>query len=77
MTYSKVSDRRQRSVYGCAGSVVVPDRGGEGEHALQDADPGAAGSVTAVAFEVELAFEGLADRFDDLAQRGARAAVTG
>ena len=38
-------------MYGCAGFVVVPDRGGEGEDALQDADPGAAGSVTAVAFE--------------------------
>jgi len=33
--------------------VVVPDGGGEGEDALQDADDHAAGSVTAVSFQVK------------------------
>jgi hypothetical protein len=47
----------------------VPDGGGEGEDALQDADDHAAGSVTAVSFQVKLSFEGVVDRFDDLAQR--------
>ena len=71
MTYSKgsvvVGD--QRALDGCAGVVVVPDRGGQGEDALQDAHDDSGGGVAAVAFEVELAFEGLVDRFDDLAQR--------
>ena len=46
----------------------MPDRGGQGEDALQDADYHSAGGVAAVLFEVELAFEGLVDRLDDLAQ---------
>ena len=57
----------ERSQDGLAGVVVVPDRGGEGEEALQDADGDAVGGVAAVAFEVELAFEGVVDGFDDLA----------
>ena len=52
---------------GCAGLVVVPDRGGHGEDALQDAHYDAVGSAAAVLFQVELPFEGLVDRFDDLA----------
>jgi hypothetical protein len=36
---------------------------------LQDANEDAGGGASAVAFEVELAFEGLVDRFDGLAQR--------
>jgi hypothetical protein len=50
-----------------AGAVVVPDRGGQGQDALEypDDDPGR--GVPAVPFEVELAFECLVDRLDDLA----------
>jgi hypothetical protein len=51
-----------------AGVVVVPDRGGQGEDALQDADQDAGGRFAAVAFEVELALIGVEDRFDGLAQ---------
>ncbi len=52
----------QGAVDRCAGVVVVPDRGGEGEDALQDADQDSGGGVAAVAFEVELGFERLIDR---------------
>src|SRR6266545_5312519 len=48
--------------------VVVPDGGGEGKDALPDAHDDACWGVPAVGFEVELAFEGVVDRFDDLAQ---------
>jgi hypothetical protein len=61
--------RHQRSQDGLTGGVVVPDRGGQGQDALQDADYHAAGGVAAVLFQVKLAFEGVAGRFDDLAQR--------
>jgi hypothetical protein len=57
-------------VDGCAGLVVVPDRGGQREDALQDADKDAVRGVAAVSFQVKLTFEGLVDRFDGLAQRG-------
>ena len=40
------------------GGFVVPDGGGEGEDALQDAGADALGFASAVAFEVELGFEG-------------------
>jgi len=49
--------------------VVVPDGGGEGEDALPDPGDDACFGASAVLFEVELAFEGVVDRFDDLAQR--------
>src|SRR5258706_10411382 len=49
-----------------AGVPVVPDRGGQGEDALQDPDGDAGDRAAAVLFEVELAFEGLVDRFDAL-----------
>lgn len=52
-----------------AGVVVVPDRGGEREDGLQDADQDPGLGVSAVSFQVEVAFEGLVDRFDGLAQR--------
>src|SRR5215467_2842375 len=52
-----------------AGVVVVPDGCGEGEDALQDPGGHSGGGAPAVAFEVELAFEGGVDRFDDLPQR--------
>ena len=46
----------------------MPDGGGEGQDALEDAGVDALGFAAAVAFEVELGFEGLVDRFDDLAE---------
>src|SRR3982751_6556551 len=49
-----------------AGVPVVPDRGGQGEDALQDPDGDAGDGAAAVLFEVELALEGLVDRFDAL-----------
>src|SRR5580704_18885789 len=59
----------QRSHDGLARVVVVPDGGGQGEDALQDASDNAERGVPAMAFEVELAFEGVVDRLDDLPQR--------
>ncbi len=43
---------------GLVGVVVVPDRGGESEDSLQHADDDTVGCSSAVAFEIELAFEG-------------------
>ena len=60
---------QQRALDGLAGGVVVPDGGGQGEDALQDADGDALRGMPAVAFQVELAFEGFVDGLDDLAQR--------
>jgi hypothetical protein len=45
----------------------VPDADGYGEQPLGDAGVQAFGGAAAVAFEVELAFEGVVDRFDLLA----------
>ena len=59
---------QERALDGLAGFVVVPDGGGQCEDALQDADNHALGGVAAVLFQVELAFEGVIDRLDDLAQ---------
>jgi hypothetical protein len=71
MTYAKglVVIGDEGSLDGLAGSVVVPDRGGQGEDALQDSDHDARWGVAAVALQVKLAFEGVVDGFDDLAQR--------
>ena len=52
----------------CAGAVVVPDRGGQGQDALQDADKYSGGGVSAVAFEVKLGFE-VGDRLQDCSHR--------
>src|SRR4029450_11186314 len=66
----------QRSLDGFGGGPVVPDGGGQGEQPLGDAGVdarggGAAGAFrvgcAALAFQVELAFEGVVDRFDPLA----------
>src|SRR5437667_72786 len=59
----------ERAEAGLVGEVVVPDGGGEGEQALQHAGGHAGVGTSAVLFEVELAFEGVVDRFDQLAQR--------
>jgi len=50
---------------GLVGVVVVPDRGGEREQALQDAREDALVGASTVAFEIELAFEGVIDRLDE------------
>jgi hypothetical protein len=47
----------------------VPDRSGEGQDALQDPDDDPSRGAAAVAFQVELGFEGVVDRLDDLPQR--------
>ena len=70
MIYSKgLSDRRPSVSAGrFAGGVVVPDRGGQREDALHDAEDDT--RVCALgAVEVKLSLEGLVDRFDDLSQR--------
>jgi hypothetical protein len=54
---------------GLVGVFVVPDGGGEGEEALEDSHGDSVAGPAAVAFEVKLAFEGVVDRFDDLADR--------
>src|SRR6266498_491179 len=59
----------QGSHDGLSGTPVVPDRGGQGEDALQDSDGDAGDGSSAVLFEVELAFEGFVDRFDALPYR--------
>src|SRR5216684_8741362 len=71
MTNSKgsVVISQERALDGLAGGVVVPDGGGEGEDALQDADGDAVDGAAAVLLEVELAFEGVVDGLDDLAER--------
>ena len=56
----------QRPLDGFAGGPVVPDGGGHGQQPLGDAGVDARGGAAAVAFEVELAFEGVVDRFDPL-----------
>src|SRR5438552_10365979 len=50
----------------CSGGPVVPDGGGHGQQPLGDAGIGARGGAAAVAFEVELALEGVVDRLDPL-----------
>jgi hypothetical protein len=49
-----------------AGVVVVPDHGGQGEDALGDAGGDAVEGAPAVAFQVELGFEGAVDGLDEL-----------
>jgi hypothetical protein len=50
-----------------AGGAVVPDRCGEGEQALANAGTDAVDAASAVELEVELPFEGVVDRLDQLA----------
>lgn len=46
----------------------MPDRGGQSEDASGDAGGDSGDGAAVVVFEVELALEGVVDRFDDLAQ---------
>jgi hypothetical protein len=57
----------QRSGDRLPGLVVVPHGGGHRQDALGDADGDAAEGAPGVGFEVELAFEGVVSRFDQLA----------
>src|SRR5947208_16882189 len=69
MIYSKGSSvvvRGQGSHDRLAGAPVVPDRSGQCEDALKESDGHAGGGAAAVAFESELVFEGVVDRFDGL-----------
>ena len=61
--------RDERPHDGLASFVVVPDRGGQCEDPRQDAGEDALIGAAAVSFKVKLAFEGLVDGLDDLAQR--------
>ncbi len=62
-----VGDQRPQ---GCLSSlVVVPDRGGEGEDALQDPDRDPHPGAAAMAFQVQLSLEGLVNPLDQLPQR--------
>ena len=45
----------------------MPDGGGHGQDALGDADGDALEGAAAVGFQIELAFEGVVDRLDQLA----------
>jgi hypothetical protein len=47
----------------------VPDRGSQGQDALQNPDRNPDRGAAAVAFQVELPLEGLVDRLDKLPQR--------
>ncbi len=47
-----------------AGGPVVPDAHGHGEQPLGDAGEDSLAGAAAVAFEVELALEGVVDRLD-------------
>jgi hypothetical protein len=71
MTYSKgsVVVVDQEAHDRLASVIAVPDRGGQGEDPLQHPgdDPGE--DVPAVPLRVQLAFEGVVDGLDDLAQR--------
>lgn len=71
MTYSKgsVVVVDQEAHHRLASVIAVPDRGDQGEDPLQHPgdDPGE--DVLAVPLQVQLAFEGVVDGLDDLAQR--------
>src|SRR5512142_40729 len=56
----------QRPLDGFAGGPVVPDARGHGQQPLGDAGVGALGGAAAVAFEIQLALEGVVDRLDPL-----------
>src|SRR6202046_5808388 len=57
----------QRSLDGFGGGPVVPEGGGNPQQALAHPGEVASGGAAAVSFQVELAFEGVVDRFDPLA----------
>ena len=54
---------------GLVGGFVVPDYGGEGQEALQDTCYDTWFGASSVPFEIELGFESVVDRLDDLTER--------
>src|SRR4029450_12695715 len=52
-----------------AGVVVVPDCCGQGEQPLQDPNADAVDGATTMAFQVQLALEGVVDGLDELTKR--------
>src|SRR2546430_4690832 len=67
----------QRSLDGFGGGPVVPDRCCHGEQPLGDAGVDAFGGAATVAFEVELALEGVVDGLDPLADPARRPVAGG
>src|SRR5579859_8176040 len=57
----------QGALAGGVGEPVVPDGGSEGEEALGDPHEDTGAGAAAVVFKTELAFEGVVDGFDALA----------
>jgi len=57
----------QRPLDRLAGGPVVPDGDGHGQQPLSNTGVDAGGGAAAVAFEAGLAFEGVVDRLDPLA----------
>lgn len=59
-----VGDERPKD--GFRAAFVMPDRGGEREQLLDDADDDAGDGAATVAFQVELCLQGGVHRLDDL-----------
>src|SRR6516162_11501214 len=57
----------QRPLDGFGSGPVVPDGGGHGQQPLGDAGVDTCGGAAAVAFQIELALEGVVDRLYPLA----------
>src|SRR5487761_1183030 len=66
---SSVVEGDERARDWLAGASVVPDRGHVGEEALEHAGDHTRDGATAVALHVELAFQGVVHRLDELAPR--------
>lgn len=62
-------ERDERTKRSLTSLGVVPDRGSEGEQALEHASDYATWSSATVAFQVELDLQGRIDQLDELAQR--------
>lgn len=65
-----ISGRRRSGIYDLlSGLVVVPDRCGQREDTLRDADSDALEGSAAVLFQVELVLEGVVHRLGQLSHR--------
>src|SRR5215207_4513238 len=62
----------QRALVGRADLPVPPDRGGQGQQSLGDSDPDPGKGTAAVAFQPELALEGLEGVLDPLPEAAQR-----
>ncbi len=56
----------EAALVGSVGVPVVPDRCGQGEQSLGDSGEHPVGGASAVAFQAQLAFEGVVDGLDPL-----------